>query len=66
MTNGDRIRRMGDSDLANYICNNLNPSKKCAMCTVGLDDKNRCRNPKMDCEEMIFNWLGEKEDKNVR
>lgn len=52
---------MGDSELAEVILNDLNAFKKCAMCSIGLDEKNRCKNPEVDCLVGIFEWLGREE-----
>lgn len=58
MTNADAIRKMGDTELTYFICRNFGDAKKCKCCSVGVDSKNVCKDPKADCEESVFRWLG--------
>lgn len=62
MTNADRIRKMGDTDLTDLIDTNFNSRSKCGYCEVGIDNKGRCNDPKADCRESIFNYLGKEVD----
>lgn len=62
MTNADRIRKMGDTDMTHFIVTNFKDIKKCKYCAVGIDNKNVCRDPEADCEEEIFNYLGKESD----
>lgn len=59
MTNGDKMRKMGDDELTRNIIINYKDNKRCKLCTVGLDEKNRCKNPEAECDVEIYKWLGQ-------
>lgn len=58
MTNADYLRRLGDSDLTFLINVYFKDRKRCEFCAVGCDKNGRCNDPKADCEEGIFEFLG--------
>lgn len=58
MTNGDKIRSLGDMDLLNMIRLNFKDKCKCSVCSVGIDKNGYCKDNEKDCEEGIYEWLG--------
>lgn len=64
MTNADKIRRMGDTDMAYFIARNFGGIKRCSYCAIGLDAQRRCNDPDNDCVLGIFEYLGKKVDED--
>lgn len=64
MTNAEYIRKMGNTDLTYLISRYFKDRKRCEFCAVGIDQSGKCNDPKADCDEGIFEFLGKEIDKD--
>lgn len=54
MTNGDRIRKMTDEELAEYIHGVSESTAPCVLCE---DDCDFCECSDEECKQKTLNWL---------